>query len=171
MPVIVKLPPIDFKVEPIEKVTRFAAVIVSNPLIETKAGKLKVVNAANDGTNVPVTLASNVKVTVVADAHTGENPAPNVVKAGKLSVANVAAVRPNAPVTFCKLVNVKEVNAARVGLNVPLTETKDGILIVCNNVPLIAKLPATTKFPIYPIWINEGRDKDVNVFAVSVKLP
>lgn len=167
MPVIVKFPPMDFKVDPNENVTRFAAVIVQVVLTETIAGNDRVVNAANDAATAPVILANNVSVTVVANAHTGANPAPRVVSAGKLNVVKAAAVNPKAPVTVCKLVNVKDVNAASVGLNVPLTETKDGILTVASNAPTGEKLPATGMPVDKPILTKAGILKLVNALAVK----
>lgn len=56
MPVIVKLPPTDFSVEPNENVTRLAAVNVTAAPKETIAGKDKAVNAANDAVTAPVTV-------------------------------------------------------------------------------------------------------------------
>lgn len=153
----------DFNVDPSEKVTRLAAVIVHVLLAETIAGKESVVNAAKDGATAPVIFASDVKVTVVADAHTGENPAPNVVKAGKLNVVNVAAVSPKAPTTLCKLVNVNVVNAARVGLKVPPTEVNDGIFTVDNDVAVGAKF--------VPMAINAGILKVVKALAVKENGP
>jgi hypothetical protein len=124
-----------------EKVTKFAAVIVNVVLTLTKAGRLNVVNEANDAATEPVIFAKDVNVTVVADAQTGAKPAPNVVSAGKLNVVNAAKVGANAPVTVVKLVTVNDVKAANVGINVPLTVTKLGILTVAKDVPTGAKFP------------------------------
>lgn len=170
MPVIVKLPPIDFKVAPSENVTRFAAVIVQVLLAETIAGNDNVVNAAKDGATAPAIFASDVRVTVVADAHTGENPPPTVVKAGKLNVVNVAAVKPKAPTTVCKLVNVNDVKAAKVGLNDPFTDTRDGMLIVANEVPTGVN-DAIKVTDALPIFTNAGKDSVVKLFAVNVQDP
>ena len=159
IPVIVKFPPILNNPEFIENVTRLAAVIAQVLPTLNNAGNDNVVNAANDAATAPVILANNVSVTVVAEAHTGENPAPNVVNAGKLNVVNVAAVKLKAPVTVCKLVNVNDVNAARFGLNVPPTEVNNGILTVASNVPTGAKLVA--------IVVSAGILKVVNAFAVN----
>ena len=156
----------DFKVDPSEKVTRLAAVIVHVLLAETIAGNDSVVNAAKDGATAPVIVASNVKVTVVANAHTTESPAPKVVKSGKLNVVNVAAVKPNAPTIVVRLVSVKEVKAANVGLNDPFTETNDGILIVANEVPTGVKA-AIKPADALPIFTNAGKDSVVKLFAVK----
>ena len=153
----------DFKVDPSEKVTRLAAVIVHVLLAETIAGNDSVVNAAKDGATAPVIFASDVKVTVVADAHTGENPAPNVVKAGKLNVVKEAAVKPKAPTTLCKFVNVNVVNAASVGLKAPLTTINDGILTVAKEVPTGEKFA--------PMAVKAGRLSVVNALAVKPNGP
>ena len=76
----------------------------------TNAGIDSVVNDAKDAANTPVMVAKDV--TVVADAHTGENAAPHVVNAGKDNVVNDASTGAKLPVTVAKLVAVNDVNAA-----------------------------------------------------------
>ncbi len=82
----------DFRVAPIEKVTRFAAVMVKVVPTLTSAGKLKVVNAAKDAATDVVIVASDVNVTVVAKAQTGAKLPATVAKDGNAIVVNVAKV-------------------------------------------------------------------------------
>lgn len=119
IPVIVKLPPMDLSVAPIEKVTRFAAVIVNVVATLIIAGNDNVVTEAADNAIVDPNVARDVNVIVVADANVGPNIPATVANAGKLNVVNEANIGCTAPTTVFKLVIVKVVNAAKVGVNAP----------------------------------------------------
>ena len=107
-----KLPPILCNVALKENVTKLTALMVNVVPTLTNAGIDSVVNDAKDAANTPVMVAKDVNVTVVADAHTGENAAPHVVNAGKDNVVNDASTGAKLPVTVAKLVAVNDVNAA-----------------------------------------------------------
>ena len=172
IPVIVKLPPIDFNVAPIEKVTKLAAEIVNVLLTLINAGNDNVARAGKDAAIVPVILANDVSVTVVASAQLGEKLPPIVAKAGKDKVVNVAAVKLNIPPIVARLVNVKLVKAASVGLNVLEIDVKSGIFIVDNNVPAGVNADTACCDPVsFPIVKSAGIDRVVNAFAVKVYAP
>lgn len=122
IPVIIKLPPNLFKVDPKENVTRFGAVIVKALVdtTETNAGKDRDVNIAKLGvilTPAPVILANKVKSAEVAAAAEKLNEPPIVVKAGKLNAVTALNVGVKLLPTVAKDEKLADVADGNDGLN------------------------------------------------------
>lgn len=181
---MVTFPPMDFNVEPNEKVVKAVGVVIEKvPAIETIAGSDQLTNDGRVAATFAPMVANDVNVNVVHTAKFGDRLFPTVtrlgienvvaaghawaiftpivVRAGKLTVVSAVYVPPlNDAPTVNKLVIVKVVHDAITGANPLRTFSNAGALTVVANASVGANEPATPS--------NPGKLKVVNVAALIV---
>ncbi len=162
MPVMVTLPPIFNNPELNEKVTKLAAVMVTDELTTVvSAGNDKLVSEAN-WHEMEFTDDNKGTLTLVTDAHIGLKLLVVETSAGRLSVVRAAAVNEKLPVIEVKLVNVNVVSEANETV-IAADVVSDGMLRVVNEVPVNVVAPV--------MEVNAGRLSVVNPFKLELKTP